>query len=134
MIFLQDADGGRCPILWQTRKIRRVVKSTLSAEAMALLECAEAAVYVASVLHEISGGDKCKIRCFVDNKSLVDALQSCKHVEDRRLRTDVAVLRDMLERGEIEEVSWVDTSLQLADCLTKRGASSRQLRAAVSRN
>ena len=134
VIFLRDADGGRCPILWQTRKIRRVVKSTLSAEAMALLECAEAAVYVASVLHEISGGDRCKIRCFVDNKSLVDALQSCKHVEDRRLRIDVAVLRDMLERGEIEEVSWVDTSLQLADCLTKRGASSRQLRAAVSRN
>ena len=55
-------------------------------------------------------------------------------MEDRRLRIDIAVLRNMLERGEVEEVSWVDTSLQLADCLTKKGASSRQLRAAVGQN
>ena len=111
-----------------------MVKSTLSAEAMALLECAEAAVYIAGILHELSGGERCRIRCFVDNKSLVDALKSCKQVEDRRLRIDIAVLRNMLERGEVEEVSWVDTSLQLADCLTKKGASSRQLRAAVGQN
>lgn len=70
----------------------------------------------------------------MDNKSLVDALHSCKNVDDRRLRIDIAVLRDMLERGEIGEVSWVDTSQQLADCLTKKGASTERLRAAVSRD
>ena len=37
IIFLVDQSGARSPIFWQTRKIRRVVKSTLSAEALALL-------------------------------------------------------------------------------------------------
>ena len=92
VIFLRDAGEARCPIFWQTRKIRRVVKSTLSAEALALLECAEAAVYLANILHEVSGCGKLKIKCFVDNKSLVDALYSCKNVEDRRLRINIAVL------------------------------------------
>ncbi|KAK3874883.1 hypothetical protein Pcinc_020202 [Petrolisthes cinctipes] len=134
VIFLRDASEARCPIFWQTRKIRRVVKSTLSAEALALLECAETAVYLASILSELSGSGKFKIKCFVDNKSLVDALYSSRSVEDRRLRIDIAVLQDMLERGEIDGVSWVDTSQQLADCLTKKGASTERLRAAVSRD
>ncbi|KAK3873855.1 hypothetical protein Pcinc_021147 [Petrolisthes cinctipes] len=134
VIFLRDASEARCPIFWQTRKIRRVVKSTLSAEALALLECVETAVYLASILSELSGSGKFKIKCFVDNKSLVDALYSSRSVEDRRLRIDIAVLQDMLERGEIDGVSWVDTSQQLADCLTKKGASTERLRAAVSRD
>ncbi|KAG0710632.1 Retrovirus-related Pol polyprotein from transposon RE1 [Chionoecetes opilio] len=133
-IFLRDDGGKRCPVYWQSRKIKRVVKSTLSAEALALLECAETAVYLAKLLHEISNCGILKIRCFTDNKSLVDALHSCRCVEDRRLRIDIAVLCDMLERVEITEVAWVDKSGQLADCLTKKGASTERQRAAVGRN
>ena len=71
------------------------------------------------------------IKGFVDNKSLVDALASSKQVEDRRLRIDIAVLDDMLAKKEINCVKWVDTCNQLADCLTKRGASTEKLRAAL---
>ena len=53
IILLRGPVGSRCPIYWQTRKILRVVKSTLAAEALALLECAEAAVYVAAVMSEL---------------------------------------------------------------------------------
>ena len=134
VVFLRDDTENRCPIFWRTRKIRRVVKSTLSAEAMALLEGAESSVYLARILSEISGCRPLKIRCFVDNKSLVDALYSSRSVDDKRLRIDLAVLRDMLEHGDIAEVTWVETSQQLADCLTKKGASAEQLRAAVNRN
>ena len=134
VIFLRDSSGSRCPIYWQTRKIRRVVKSTLSSETLALLECAETAIYLVNILSELSRCGKIKIYCFVDNRSLVDALYSCKNVEDRRLRIDVAVLQDMLERHEITKVSWVETSQQLADCLTKRGASTERLRTAISRD
>ncbi|XP_076049720.1 uncharacterized protein LOC143030456 [Oratosquilla oratoria] len=132
VIFLQDGNEKRCPIFWQTRKIRRVVKPTLSAEAMALLECAESSVYLARIPSNISGCPALKICCFVNNKSLVDALYSCRSVDNKRLRTDLAVLRDMLEQGEIAEATWVETSQQLADCLTKKGASTERLRAAVS--
>ncbi|KAK3886296.1 hypothetical protein Pcinc_009540 [Petrolisthes cinctipes] len=72
VIFLRDVSEARCPIFWQTRKIRRVVKCTLSAEVLALLECVETAVYLTSILSELSGSGKFKMKCFVDNKSLVD--------------------------------------------------------------
>ena len=132
VVFLRDSLGRRCPLLWQTRKIRRVVKSTLSAETMALLDCAEAAVYIAHVLSEVSGCPSLPIYCAVDNRSLVDSLYSTNQIEDKRLRIDLAVLRDMLEKKEIHKVAWVASSQQLADCLTKRGASAVQLRQAMS--
>ena len=131
IVFLTDSGGQRCPIYWQTRKLRRVVKSTLAAETMALLEGAETAVYVANIIKSIIRSHL-SISCYVDNRSLVDALSSSKQVDDKRLRIDLAVLEDMLARKEITDVRWVPSSLQLADCLTKRGVSPERLRAAIS--
>ena len=55
VIFIRDGNGRRCPVFWQSRKIRRVVKSTLSAETLALLDGAESAVYLSKILREVSG-------------------------------------------------------------------------------
>ena len=52
---------------------------------------------------------------------------------DKRLRIDVVVLKNMLEDQEVNSISWVGTAHQLADCLTKRGASARHLRSVISR-
>ena len=134
IVFLCDNFQGKCPIFWQSKKIRRVVKSTLAAEALALLDGASTAVYLAKIIQEMSDCGNIPIKCFVDNRSLVDALSSYKLVDDRRLRIDISVLKDMLHNGELSEISWVDTSMQLADCLTKRGASFERLRATVSRD
>ena len=68
IIFLTDVRGQCCPICWQTRKLRRVVKSTLAAETMALIEGAEAAVYMNNIIGSIMGSFL-KINCYVDNKS-----------------------------------------------------------------
>ena len=133
IIFLVDSCGNHCPIIWQSRTIRRVVKSTLAAETLALLDCVEAGFYVARIIQELTGV-KINFYCKVDNKSLVDATYSSKSVDDRRLRIDVAVLRNMLENKEIEDISWICSNLQLADSLTKRGACTQRLRAALSQN
>ena len=134
IIFLQDSTGARCPIVWQSRKIRRVVKSTLAAETLALVDCAEAAIFVKQILVELSACWDLPINCYVDNKSLFDSLNSSKNVDDRRLRIDLAVLCEMIERNEIHSIKWVDTVHQLADCLTKKGASAERLRAAISKD
>ena len=105
-----------------------MVKSTLAAETLALLEGAEASVYLADILRQVTNLDKrLKIRCLTDNKSLYEALSSSKQVEDKRLRIDISVIDDMISRGEIDNVGWVGTSHQVADCLTKRGVSSKRL-------
>jgi len=84
------------------------------------------------VVAGLTGLPRAPVRCFVDNKSLVDAVYSSKRVEDRRLRLDIAVVVDMVEKGDLDRVVWLDTSRQLANALTKRGASPYKLRAAVS--
>ena len=88
IIFLRDKKGLCCPLYWESRKIRRVVKSTLAAETLALVDGAEACVFNKHVLNEILGCCDLPVACYVDNKSLVDALNSIKSVDDRRLRID----------------------------------------------
>ena len=48
-------------------------------------------------------------------------------IEDKRLRVDVATLRERLHIGELSAVKWVDTSKQIANCFTKSGTSSTLL-------
>ena len=134
IVFVVDSNGKRCAITWQSKRVRRVVKSTLAAEALALLDCAEAGVYVAKLLADTLNVTIAAfpVKCFVDNKSLVDALYSTKAVEDKYLRINIAVLRDMLSQQDLHSVSWLRSSRQLANVLTKRGASSASLVAAIT--
>ena len=133
IVFIKDEKGKRSPIFWQTRKLKRVVKSTLAAETMALLEGAEASIYILGMLKQLLSDCEIKIQCMTDNKSLYEALLSSKQVEDKRLRIDISVLDDLLARSEIEKVLWVCGANQLADALTKKGVATEKLRAALCR-
>ena len=133
IVFLADSKGHRCPIMWKSRRIRRVVKSTLAAETMALLEAAESGCYIGRIFEDIGIAERLPIKCYVDNKSLVGALRSVKKVDDKYLRINIACLKDMLERKDITTVEWVDTGKQLANCLTKKGASPHALLEAISK-
>ena len=86
-----------CPIAWQSKRARRVVKSTLTAETLAIVDTAEA--------------------CIFHRKLLLEILQ----VKDN---IDNIILREMLETKEITEISWVPTDTQIADSLTKKGVPS----------
>ena len=105
IIFLSSGSGDRCPLSWQSRKLKRMVKSTLAAETLALLDCAEAAVFLSSVMFELAE-HRVPIKCYVDNKSLVESLHSSRLVDDKRLRIDMAVLKNMMDQNEITSVSW----------------------------
>lgn len=131
VLLLSDGEN-RCILSWRSCKLKRVVKSTIAAETLALLDGAEAAVLFAHTISlMLKNVPRPIVKCFIDNRSLADTLQSTKQVEDKLLRINMAVLRDMLQRGDIHSVSWVQSSLQLANVLTKRGASAEPLIAAI---
>ena len=44
-----------------------------------------------------------------------------KSYNEQRLCMEIAILREMLERKEIAEISWVPTNTQIAHSLTKKG-------------
>ena len=54
-------------------------------------------------------------------------------MKDKSLRIETVVLGNMLDREEITEVSWISSSEQLADCLTKKGVCVDKLQYAISR-
>ena len=122
--FLVDRSGRYSPISWQSRKIRRVVKSTIAAESLAALDAAEMTVFLSSVLKNILQKNTVDCHVVCDNRSLVDAVHSSTNLEDKFLLLDVCVIRDMIEKGTITGFHWVSSERQLADSLTKHGASN----------
>lgn len=125
VLFLVDASGVCCPIDWQACKIKRVVRSTLAAETLSLQEGTDAAFYVQSLLKE-SLVINVPIVAYVDNKSVCQALYSTKLVDDKRLRIDIAALQESLSHGNLE-IRWCPGNLQLANCMTKRGADTSEI-------
>ena len=131
IIFLCDKQDNAAPIQWQSKRIRRVAKSTLAAECLALEDAVDAAFYLKCVLLEMLRSDQesIQIMCYIDNKSLYDNIHSSTNVkEEKRLVLDIALIKEMLQKEEINSITLVDTKEQLADCLTKQGASSERLR------
>ena len=129
IIFLCDSDGKCAPITWSSTKIKRIARSTLATECLALQDATDAAYLISSLVSEMlySSEKLIDIVAKTDSKGLHSALLSTKAVQDKRLRVDIAYLKQLLEWQELEKVLWISSAKQLADCLTKRTASSRLL-------
>ena len=130
VVLLVNQKTGICaPISWHCNKISRVVDSTLSAECLSLKDGLNEAVYVRQVIEELYGMKAATIPVhgIVDNKGTVDAVHSTTNVTDKKLRRDVAGIKQMMSEGEVTKVTWCPGKEQLADCMTKRGASAWDL-------
>ena len=97
--FLHGENGNVIPMSWRSRKIKRVVRSTLAAETMAFIEAAEQSFFIGAIISELHGFDNkmiLPINMLTDNKSLFDSIHSTKTVEDKRLLIDISCIRNKL--------------------------------------
>ena len=115
-----------CLLTWTACKVKRKVTSTLAAETLSLLAALEEAIVICHQLAEMIEF-KPKIEAFIDNNDAYEAVHSLKQETKDRLRIDIGCIKEMINRNEVESLTWVPAGLQLADCLTKRGASTRSL-------
>ena len=100
----------------------------MASETLIQVEAAEAAFWLSNLLSELyCQNTAVKIHCYTDSRQLYEAVNSLKPIVDRRLRIDLSILKEMLERKEISEIRWIDSQKQLANCLTKKGASAVNL-------
>ena len=107
------------------------MRSTLASETLSLADGSESAFVIGCILTEMIHGkseqQNCiPIKAFVDNKSLVQNVHSTTQVSEKRLRIEIGAIYVMLRDNEMS-IKWVESSRQLADSLTKRGASSSKL-------
>ena len=64
------------------------------------------------------------VEALTDNKSLWESLHNSRQCEEKLLRNSIAAIKELVELKMIEDVVWVTTLDQLADCMTKCGGKS----------
>ena len=135
VIFLTNEEEREAAVLaWSSNKIKRVVGSTLAAEALSLQEALSHAIFLRAILAEIldKKDQDIVITSYVDSNNLFQAVYSTKFVEDKRLRLDIAQVQECIKKDSIE-VRWVQGGDMLADCLTKKGANPDKLMEAMGK-
>ena len=130
LIFLIDGKGHYSLIGWQSKRIKRIVNSSLAAECLEAVEAAQTCVLIRERLAQLlcRGPETIKISLLTDNRSLIDAVHKSTSLENKRLQIDINIIREMVENGELHEFRWVSTENQIANALTKHGVSSDHLR------
>ena len=127
-------DFTRCPPLtWASSTVKRVVRSTLSAEAYAVSESVEDAIWVRFVLDDLRRKGQIKsLRPAIEAPSDIPILQLTDSdnleksvtmdagvVKDKRLRIVIAMLRQTFNQAARVRLVWIPTHLMVADALTK---------------
>ena len=128
--FLQGEASRVSALIWRSHRIKRVVRSTLTAETMAALEAVESGDLIRGHLAELHGGLEYKSHAVdvprnfkmvhvTDCKSLYDLLQKRGTIpSERRLLIDIEALRNDIDENNMVS-KWINTRQMLADCLTK---------------
>jgi hypothetical protein len=90
---LVDAEGHRVAawILWESRKVKRVCRSTATREVLSLGESYDTSTWLQKIWHEITG-QKLKVRLVVDSMGTLKNVITTKFPEEKRLRIDLAVV------------------------------------------
>ena len=131
IVFLYRDEKLFSPIARKSFKVKRVVKSSLAAESLALEEALETCFMMKSfpceLLNKEISNKVLPIKCYVDNKSLVNSIFSTKTVTEKQLKIDSCIICDMLNKNKVYSIEWFKSESQLADCLTKRIVSNTKL-------
>lgn len=133
-VFIELVSKGQtAPVSWFSKRIRRIVKSTLAAETLAIAEAVGAAQLISALTSEIlyDGSKKVPIEAITDNYSLYEAAHSTKSISDKQLRIDLGIIRESIITEEVK-LNWVPSSYQLSDVLTKDGVDPSGLLSHIS--
>lgn len=108
-----------CLIHWGSNRIKRVCRSTFSAEVLSLMAGIDHAILISKILSQLVQIEV-PLDVKTDCNSIVDHLYSLNpKVTEKRLLIDILIIRQAIQAKEIRNVSWICTKSQLADSLTK---------------
>ena len=108
---------------WSSKKIERVVTSSLAAETLSLQKMASNLYFVRKLLKELIGNHADSIPCLalIDNQDLFSCIHNIKSCEDKRLLADIINIRQHIHDDRtINEVRFIPREEMIADCLTKK--------------
>ena len=131
-IFMSEGyrttERNRCNLLaWRSCKTTRITVSTHDAEAIALGLALEKAIFIK---HQIvtmlgTGEEDIIIEAFCDNNDVVENIKSHRAMPSSKGdlgAIDIARMKEMIQKNQVQSVKWVPTKEQIADVFTKKGA------------
>ena len=128
-----------CNVLsWKSCKTRRIVASTYDAETLALAAALEEGIFIKEQLTTMLGIGKedILIEAYCDCNDSVAAITANKPLPNKQNRLaalEIARIKEMIELKMINSVTWCPSAQQLADTMTKRGASTEPVIHTVSK-
>ena len=142
VLLLENEKSNKSNIFsWKTKKISRICRSVKGAETRSLENGLDEAVHFARMVREIYDGEvnlknpnQIKVEALTDNKGLWENLNNSRQCDEKLLRNSIALMKEMIEKGEVQKIDWVETDKMLADTLTKKGGDSWWIKNVVSSN
>ena len=98
-MFLTDSTMRASPLAWRSRKLRRVCRSTLTAETLSLAETIDVCVWLKHIIDEIDDSKLLTTVIRTDNKDLYEAAHSTKATEEIRLAVELGSIRESVRNG-----------------------------------
>lgn len=113
------------PIYWSARKLRRMARSSSTAELLAASDAANALVYLKELLSEITYRPDAAL--LVDSRSLMNLATSVREPIEPLNKVDLAFLRENFLLSSINEIGWLPGYHNFADGMTKDNKTSAAL-------
>ena len=103
---------------WNSKTIRRVTRSTVTAECISVCNAVDQALYLSQLWYDMTG-QSLGIRVFNDSRNLIHLCYNDKIPEEKRLMIEILYLRESIAKRDVLSINHLDTKLLLADALTK---------------
>ena len=110
------------PLTWKSKTILKPTKCVKDAESRALSLNAENSPHFSRMVERLLFGNvksRFPVRCFSDNRPLLETVASTKSPLNKDMNGVVRYLKDKLKWGEVTSYSWLPTQRMISDCLTK---------------
>ena len=83
MVRLRDGRGNTGPILWKSKVVKRITRSTLDVETLAMEEGLESGMWIGKIWGELYG-EEITVVGYTDSMNLNEPVQSLKSVENKK--------------------------------------------------
>ena len=130
VFIVNKVNNNATPITWSSKKIERVVNSSLGAETLGVTKLIGTLYFIKQIYKQMYGSKLGDIPCvtFVDSKDLYEAVHNIKNVQDKRLLGDILQIKQAIAIDNIiTELRLLPGSEMLADPLTKGGINAETL-------
>ena len=128
VVFMRNSQtSASCVLSWKARKLRRIVTSSTAAETLASNEAVSEVIFLKALLGEIFGSciTEIPVNLYTDSKNVLKTVHSTSMADDPRLRTEIACLKESIEKKEVTSLILLPSEKMLANCMTKKGASAK---------